>query len=74
MSDLVIDDELAAKLGETTEPVDLRTRDGRRLGTFTPDPPTDPPAAVLAWIVANRIVPKPGTLDSTEMLREDRDR
>jgi predicted transcriptional regulator len=30
--------------------------------------------ATLSWIQNNRITPPPGTPDSTEMLREDRER
>ena len=38
MSELVIDDQLADRLGGEVGPIEFRTRDGRRLGTFKPEP------------------------------------
>ncbi len=83
MSIVMADDALAAALEQAAEPVEIQTRDGRRLGGVTPlAESTTPPAAqegrsvreILAWIAANRITPAPGTPDSTDMLREDRER
>ena len=39
MSILIADDQLAARLDGADEPVEICTRDGRRLGFFTPAKP-----------------------------------
>jgi hypothetical protein len=39
MSILIVDEALGAKLGKADGPVEICTRDGRRLGFFTPGPP-----------------------------------
>ncbi len=44
VSELIISDELSAVLERATGPVELRSKSGRRLGQFTPEPlvPWDP--------------------------------
>lgn len=83
MSILIADAALAAALEQAEEPVEIETTDGRKLGLFLPRPEAAGSAGpwegrsvrdVLAWIAANRMTPAPGTPDSTEMLREDRER
>ena len=39
MSEIIIPDEVAAALEQATGPVTLRTRSGRKVGDFTPEPP-----------------------------------
>jgi hypothetical protein len=34
---VIVDEALGAKLGQADGPVELGTRDGRRLGVFTPE-------------------------------------
>lgn len=59
---------------------ELRPLIGRTVEIVVEEAPPDPAAeaarmrAVLDWIAANRITPAPGTPDSTEMLRENRER
>ena len=42
MSVTINDGQLAATFGQTTEPISLRTPDGRFLGMFTPRLPNEP--------------------------------
>ena len=59
---------------------ELRPLIGRTVDIVVEEAAADPAAeaarvrALLDWIAANRITPAPGTPDSTELLREDRER
>jgi hypothetical protein len=59
MSKLVLSDELCAELERATGPVELRTKSGRKVGDFTPEPfcPWDP---TLTPEEAERIANEPG--------------
>jgi hypothetical protein len=65
---------------DTLHVPELRPYIGRTVEIVVEDPPADPAAdaarakEILDWIAANRVKPVPGTPDSTEMLREDRER
>ena len=82
MSVVIADEMLAEELIQTDEPVEVQTRDGRRIGVFMPDAPVPESGSfagktvreILDWIAANRVTPPPGSPDSTELLREGRDR
>jgi hypothetical protein len=59
---------------------ELRPFIGQTVDITVEGPPTDTAAeaarvrAILDHIAANRVTPPPGTPDSTDMLREDRER
>jgi hypothetical protein len=59
---------------------ELRPISGRTVEIVVEEAPPDPAAeaarvrAILDWIAADRITLAPGTPDSTELLREDRER
>jgi len=59
---------------------ELRPFIGQTVEITVEGPPPDPATTaarakeILDWIAAHRVTPAPGTPDSTEMLREDRDR
>lgn len=59
---------------------ELRPFIGQTVDITVEGPPLDPAEraarmkAILEHIAANRVTPLPGTPDSTEMLREDRER
>ena len=65
---------------DTLHVPELRAYIGRTVEIVVEEPPPDPAAeaarmkAILEHIAANRVTPPPGTPDSTEMLREDRER
>jgi hypothetical protein len=65
---------------ETLHLPELREFIGQTVDITVEGPPLDPAERaarakeILDWIAAHRVTPPPGTPDSTEMLREDRER